>query len=364
MVASQCTRCHALRHAQACAARLFHPCLHVPDGVAGVNRRSAGPAISITLTAPRLLPAALANRTAFPVQTTPIPRWLALVLLLGIAVVFGSNHVAARVAFEHGASVTSAVVARSVFTALFVLALMRLQGVRFALAGPQRARAMLIGVLIAAQSYCLYSAVSLLPVALALLVFNSFPMLLVLLAWWVEGERPAPRALVAMPLALAGLALTLDVFGSTAGLAGRRAEIGPGVLYAAAAAFFFAAALFLTGRWLKDVDGRLRTFLSMSVTAVLLLGGGLVAGSFSWPADASGWTGLALLCVFYASAFTALFVLLPRVGATSNTVALNFEPIAVLGIAWVVLGQAVAPRQVLGAFIVVGAIVLLNTGKR
>jgi drug/metabolite transporter (DMT)-like permease len=55
---------------------------------------------------------------------------------------------------------------------------------------------------------------------------------------------------------------------------------------------------------------------------------------------------------------------LPRIGAVSNTAVLNFEPIAVLGLAWIVLGQTVAPRQIVGAFIVVGAIILLNTGKR
>ena len=54
----------------------------------------------------------------------PIPRWLGIVLLLAIAVVFGSNHVAARIAFEHGTNVTTAVVIRSAGTALFVLFLL------------------------------------------------------------------------------------------------------------------------------------------------------------------------------------------------------------------------------------------------
>ncbi len=48
----------------------------------------------------------------------------------------------------------------------------------------------------------------------------------------------------------------------------------------------------------------------------------------------------------------------------NNAAVLNFEPIAVLGLAWVVLGQAVAPLQILGAFIVVGAIAWMGAGKR
>ena len=49
-------------------------------------------------------------------------------------------------------------------------------------------------------------------------------------------------------------------------------------------------------------------------------------------------------------------MLLPRLSAASDAVALNFEPIALLFLAWVVLDQAVTPLQMLGALIVIGAI--------
>jgi drug/metabolite transporter (DMT)-like permease len=48
----------------------------------------------------------------------------------------------------------------------------------------------------------------------------------------------------------------------------------------------------------------------------------------------------------------------------NNAAVLNFEPIAVLVLAWPILGQAVAPLQIVGAFVVVGAIVWMGTGKR
>ena len=68
--------------------------------------------------------------------------------------------------------------------------------------------------------------------------------------------------------------------------------------------------------------------------------------------------------MFYGTAITSLFVVLPRLGAVNNMAVLNFEPIAVLGLAWVILGQAVAPLQIAGAFIVVGAIAWMGAGKR
>ena len=298
-------------------------------------------------------------------QGKPIPRWLSIAILLAIATVFGSNHIAARIAFDHGVNVTTAVAARSVGAALFVGVLLVAGRVPLALPAATHWRAIVVGALIAVQSYCLYSAVARIPVALALLAFNTFPMMFSLLSWAADGERPARRALIAMPVALCGLALALDVFGGGGGgeAARRWAEIGAGVGFALGAAVSFAAALFLTSRWLTEVDGRLRTLLTMSTVAVLLLAAGAVAGNLALPANPGGWLGLGLLILFYGTAFTALFVLLPRLDALNNSAALNFEPIAVLLLAWPILGQSVAPRQIVGALIVVGAVIALGTAK-
>ena len=297
-------------------------------------------------------------------QGKPFPRWLSISVLLVIATTFGSNHIAARYAIDHGVSITTAVAARSIGATLFVGLLLLASRVPFALAAATRWRAIAIGVLIAVQSYCIYSAVARIPVALALLAFNTFPMMFSLLSWAVDGERPARRALIAMPVALCGLALALDVFGAGGDIAGRWAEIGSGVGFALGAAVSFATALYFTSHWLKDVDGRLRTLLTMGTVALLMLAAGLVAGNLALPTNPGGWFGLGLLMLFYGTAFTALFVMLPRLDALNNSAALNFEPIAVLFLAWPILGQGVAPRQIVGALVVVGAVIALGTAKR
>lgn len=288
--------------------------------------------------------------------------------MLVIATVFGSNHVAARLAFEHGANVTTAVAFRSAGTALFVLALLAWSGISLSVERATLRRAIVIGLILALQSYCLYSAVARIPVALALLAFQTFPMVLSLISWAAGGERPSRRVRLAMPVALFGLALALGVWGGSgtavSGFADRWAEVGAGVLWATGASVSFAMVLFLTTRWLGGMDGRLRSFFIMSVVAAVTIAGGAVANDFALPADATGWLGLALLTVFYGTAITAMFVLLPRLGAVNNAAVMNFEPIAVLGIAWAVLGQAVAPLQIAGAFIVVGAIAWLGSGRQ
>jgi drug/metabolite transporter (DMT)-like permease len=290
-----------------------------------------------------------------------LPPRLGIVILLVIATTFGANHVAARLAFDHGASVAAAVSARSAFTALFLLVLLKVQRISLRMDRPTLGRALLVGALVATQSFCLYSAVARIPVALALLVFQTCPMLFVLLSWAMGKETPHASALLPMPLALVGLALALDVrLGDLSGFAG----LAAGVAFALGAAVAFTLVLYFNAHWLKALDGRVRTFLMMAVTAALVLAGGASAGALTPPADATGWLGIALLTLLYGVAITALFVVLPRLGGASSTVALNFEPIAVLAIAWLVLGQAVSALQVLGAFLVVGSIAWLGLSKK
>jgi drug/metabolite transporter (DMT)-like permease len=290
------------------------------------------------------------------------PR-VAIPLLMFLSSVFAANHVAARVAFDHGASVAAAVMVRSGITALAIVALLRLQGVALGMPRATLVRGLGIGLLVALQSFCLYSAVAIIPVALALLAFNTFPMLYVLLSWAAGGEHPGRRAFVAMPMALVGLVLALDILGTLEAMAGRWAEIGAGVAWALGSAASFACVLFLTTRHLKDVDGRVRTLLTMGTTAVVVGLGGAAAGTLALPVDATGWLGLALLTVLYGSAITAIFTVVPKLSSPSNTAALNFEPIAALILAWLVLGQGMALRQIVGALIVVGAVILVGTKR-
>ncbi len=307
-------------------------------------------------------------------------RPLGVALLLAIAVSFGSNHVAARLAFDHGTSVPTAVVVRSVFTALAVYLLVRAAGVSLAMPAATRRRAIAIGLMLTVQSYCLYAAVARIPVALALLAFNTYPLVFALMSWALVGERPARRTLAMMPVVLVGLFLALDVAGriaalpadgASSGFVRRWAEIGAGVAFALAASVAFAASLLGTTRWLGGVDGRLRTLMTMPVIAIVTVVATLAApalggatSGFALPHDATGWTGLALLCVLYGSAITGVFVVLPRLGAVNNAAILNFEPIAALGIAWAVLGQTVAPLQLVGALIVVSGIAVLSLPPR
>lgn len=280
---------------------------------------------------------------------------------MGIASAFGANHVLARLAFDDGANVLAAVVVRSTATALAVLSLLYWTRTSLRLppgAGPM---ALATGVLVAIQSVCLYSAVARLPVALALLTFNTFPILLAIVSWLAGGERPARRTVAVMPVALVGLAIALDV---PATLAGGAMPSPSGIAFALVGACAFAVALHLTSTRLGHVDGRLRTAVTMITVAVLAFAVAPLAGGFAWPQSTPGWVGLALLTVVYGAAITSLFTVLPRLGAVNNAAIMNFEPVAALVLGWAVLGQRLGPAQLAGGAIVIAAILLLTWRPR
>jgi len=290
----------------------------------------------------------------------------AFTTLLLIAFMMGANHVAARLAFNHGVDVVTAVTFRSSVTAFVVALILWQQKVPIQLSKRQQKNLLWIGALIAVQSVCLYSAVARLPVALALLAFNTYPLLTAFWARVLYAHRPERAVLMAMPLMLVGLALALDVFGAASGLgaAEQWGQIGAGVAFALAASATFGLALVITQHETTDVDGRLRTFTSMLTVAVLAAVVASTQSGFHLPTAAVGWWGLGALTFLYGTAFTIMFTVLPKLGVVGNSAIMNVEPVFALVLAWALLDQSIASTQLVGALVVVATVMWLGLRKR
>jgi drug/metabolite transporter (DMT)-like permease len=223
----------------------------------------------------------------------------------------------------------------------------------------------LIGILIGVQSAALYTAVAKLPVSLALLTFNSYPLWTALWAKVLYKNSPEKIVLQLMPVMLVGLALALDITGTASGL-GARAQwgvIGLGVVCALLASACFGLALVLIQFETKGLDGRVRTASTMWIVTLLSLIATQSVGEFHWPNALEGWMGLLGLCIFYSSGITMMFTVLPKLGVVGNSAILNLEPIFALVMAWFILSQSISPLQILGAFIVVGVVIRLGMRK-
>jgi drug/metabolite transporter (DMT)-like permease len=128
----------------------------------------------------------------------------AFATLLLIAFMMGANHVAARFAFNDGVDVVTAVTFRSVLTAIVVGLILWQQKVQIQVTAHHKKYMLIIGALIAVQSVCLYSSVARLPVALALLAFNTYPLSTAFWARVLYGHQPEKAVLWSMPILLLG----------------------------------------------------------------------------------------------------------------------------------------------------------------
>ena len=295
------------------------------------------------------------------------PRLQAIGILLFLGLMFGANHVAARIAFDHGVGLSVAVLVRSGVTALVLLGVLLVHKTPLRIPAGMRPWALVLGFLISVQSLLLYSAVARIPVALALLAFNTFPLLYVLLTWALGGKAPGVRALAFMGIILIGLAFALDAPDRLSGVA-TGAPIAEGIAYGLGAAVVFTASLWVTEKRLQTLPGALRSGTTMALVCLAMVlanivgvlpGGNALTGA-GWPTDSQGWLGLAVLTALYGGAFSAFFILMPRLDMARNAPASNIEPIAALALGWVILGQTLKPSQLVGALIVVAGIVLLS----
>ncbi|WP_122666831.1 EamA family transporter [Pseudomonas viridiflava] len=295
------------------------------------------------------------------------PRHIAVLLLALLACAFAGNHIAARIAFDHDTGLLLAILCRSGVTLLVLTGLVLWQRERPNLTARTWRWQLLLGLLIAAQSFCIYSAVARIPVALALLIANVAPILLALLTWALGGARPTARAALLMGFILIGLVFALDVPERLSSQHSTEAQWLEGIAFGFGAAGVFACALWITDHKLSSLRGTVRSMLTMLIvfSAAALAGfSGILPGGVSLPSTSTGWTALACLVTLYGVGFSLLFICVNRLDMARNAPVMNIEPVASLLFGWLILDQLLSGGQIIGGLIVVTGIVLLTWRRK
>jgi len=296
-----------------------------------------------------------------------LPRQAAVAILLFVGALFAANHVSARLAFDDEAGLLLAIICRSGLTLLVLAGFVLWRQPRLRLAPGLLKWQIILGLLIATQSLCLYSAVARIPVALALLIGNTFPILLALLTWALGGAAPTRRACLLMGMILCGLVLVLDLPAWLSSAGPMTPEWRAGIGFAFLAACVFACGLWITEHRLSALPGAVCSLYTILIVfcGMLVAGAaGVIPGGMSLPAGGQGWLALASLSILYATAFTVLFVFVPRLDMARNAPVMNIEPVASLLFGWLMLDQMFTGVQLVGGAVVLGGIVLLAYSKR
>lgn len=294
------------------------------------------------------------------------PRYISVTILFTIALLFASNHVAARIAFENGTGVLLAVIFRSGAGVITLIPVIILLKESFYLPPKTRKWQFLLGLLIATQSALLYSAVALIPVAMALLLMNLFPIILTIIYWIFDKIVPSKKSVALMFLILCGLVLVLDIAKWLSLDTSVDKNLLIGSIFAILAACVFAFGLWISNKYIADVAGPVRSFYTIFIvflTLALIGNIELVPGTMSMPTNEIGWLALIFLSILYAIGFSVLFVFIPRLDMVRNAPIMNTEPIASLVLAWFLLDQIFSSLQLLGGAIVMLCIVVIASTK-
>ena len=221
-------------------------------------------------------------------------------------------------AFEDGSNALSVVTVRCLFAALAIGVALRIGGTA---PTPPRERALLLGLglLFALNVFSFYKSIELLRVPLAILLFYVYPLLSGIFSALAGLERFNRRTLVFGLVSFAGLA---------------------------------------------HVDAKGRTFWMMASTSMVLLCVAVAGEAVAWPRSATGWWAVVAVCGLYAIGLVALFTSATRIGPLRTSLIMNVEPVVAISASWLILGQGLAPAQLLGGALVIAGVIGAQMGKR
>lgn len=274
--------------------------------------------------------------------------------LLAFATSFAMVGICTGLALGAGASPLTVVTLRTIGTVALFVAYFRLAGTSLRLPPRERLFALALGLPLCVNNYFLNAAMAEIPVPLAVLIFYLWPALAALASWALGAEAFRWTSLAGLAAAFGGLALALNV-DFTAGEA-------RGVGYAAGAAVAWSAVYVLMGRAFAGGSPQVPTLYMTATSATILVALCAITGDVGLPARTSGWVGVAAVPAFYAFAMIGIFWASARVGAVRTSFFMNFEPIASIVLAALILGQALAPVQLAGAALVIAALYLFRAG--
>jgi len=275
-----------------------------------------------------------------------------VVLATTAAVSFAANTTLARIAYDGGSNVMTYLTVRTILAGAVVLALLTLSRGPLKLPLRKRLAAFGIGLVLALYSFGMMSSIKFIPVALAVLIFYTYPLLTTVYLWLSGHERPTWTSGAAVVIAFVGLALALDIDGGSLNLRG--------VALAGLAALGITAVVILNSRLVGGGDSRPVTLHMMASAAIAYTFVTLALGDFALPAGSPGWWSFIGGPLFYAVAIITFFIAMSKLGPFRTTLTMNLEPISSMVFGFVLLGQVLSWWQMFGAGLVIAAVLTVQ----
>ena len=268
-----------------------------------------------------------------------------MIYIVVSAIAFGAMAIFARHAYAAGADVLGVLLSRFILAGLVLAAVMVATRTPWPRGRPLAAAIGMGAVGYAGQAACYFTALNHASAGLVALLLYAYPTLVCILAAAFLKEALSPRIVALLAVSFVGIALTLGGGHGTA----------LGFVLSLAAALIYSVYIIVGARELKDTDALASTtVICLAAAATMLAASCFHAPAF--PAQMAGWTPLVLIAmVSTVLAILTFFAGLKRVGPANASIGSTLEPVVTVVLAWLVLGEAIAPVQIAGGVLVLGA---------
>ncbi len=275
-------------------------------------------------------------------------------LAITSAVCFGTLAIFAKLGYLAGLQLPQVLAWRFSLAAAGLWLLAIAFGQRLSSLSPRRALGLFLMGLAgySGQAFSFFGALQTLPASLVELVLYVYPALVAVAAWRLYGRAVSRLHAAALVASFAGIALLLG---------GVRLAGGPGLALALAAPLIYTAYILVGERLMAGAPPLVAAALAMTGAAVTTVAVATFSHGLAAPRSGAGWlVVLALAVIPTMAAVTLLLASLPLIGAGRAALLSTLEPAVTVGLAAAFLGERLAPLQIAGAVLVLGAVVTLQ----
>jgi drug/metabolite transporter (DMT)-like permease len=281
-------------------------------------------------------------------------RLIGIFLIVIAAASFATSPIFARIAYDAGANPNTFLFIRFAIAATVITLIMVFKGLQWPRGRLLVSLVLIGGFCFAGLNLSFYTALTLAPVNLVIVIAYMYPALVTLLSALFLKQPITKQQFAALFLTLGGVVVTtgLDWGGQYLGIV---LAITTAVIYSAY--FTFGS---ISIREAGPVPSSAVIFISVTIVYGVLV----TIQGFNLPTALSGWAAI-ILCALFSTVFgiVCLYEGLKRVDPANTAMISTLEVVVAAALAILILGETMSLSKIIGACMIIFAVIILGRGE-
>jgi len=277
-------------------------------------------------------------------------RLVGVFLIVVSAASFGANPIFARIAYDAGANPSTFLFFRFAIASAVMFLIMIIGNFKFPRGRLLFTLVMMGGVGIVGTTISFYTALTLAPVSLVVVLASMYPAFVTFLAAIFFKQRITNYKIAALFLTMMGIVFTvgLDIGGQFLGI----------VLSVTTAVIYSVFLMF--GSLSVQKAGAFSASTVITVAAFVIYGLLVTVQGMELPTVLSGWISIAASAIISTTfGSVAFFAGLKRIDTANTSIISTLEVVVSIALAIIVLGETITLSKIIGATMVISAVAIL-----